>query len=366
MPTILNILALNPNKRGIIESQLIETARALRAREWRMVCCFSQEPPPRISETMSTAGCETRHVHQMGVRRLLGIVNEARPDLVHLHFGVPYSIFWRLRRTGVRAIVYTEHSFRPRKPLAAVRAWLRHVRTHHVHRFIAVSDYIATQIRRDYLVAENRIRIVKNGVDLGRFRPTENTYQIRRELLGLDPGDRVIGVASHLHPLKRLDMLIDAMPEILHNLPRAHLVITGKGSDRDRLQGRIAQLGIESHARVLSGEDPVERIYHASDITVLPSSGEGLPGGAIEAMACGLPLVATPCGGLAEVPEDGISGYLVRNQTAAGLAEAILPLLENDALRMQVGRAARARAETAFDLRRTVRETIAVYEELLG
>ncbi len=364
-PVILNVLALNPSKRGIIESQLIATARELRARGWHLACCFSHEPPAWLMDSMREAGLEARWASALAVSGVLRLVREIRPDLVHLHFGVPHPLFHRLRSEGITRIVYTEHSFRGRKPLAVVRALVRHIRTRPVSRFIAVSSYIAGQIRRDYLAGAERIRVVRNGVDIEAFRPADDPAAARREILGLDPSARVIGVASHLHPLKRLDMLISSMPEILRAAPRAHLAIAGRGIDLGRLEGIIASLSLGRSVRILGSDMSVPRLYQASDISVLPSTGEGLPGGAIEAMACGLPLVATPCGGLAEVPEDGKSGILVRDETAHGLATAIIPLLTDEALRMRMGRAARERAVAAFDLRRTVRETIAVYEELL-
>jgi glycosyltransferase involved in cell wall biosynthesis len=109
----------------------------------------------------------------------------------------------------------------------------------------------------------------------------------------------------------------------------------------------------------------VAALYAASDLAILPSISEGLPGGAIEALAAGLPIVATPNGGTPEVYEDGISGISVRTQTIHGLAGALGPLIHDPAQREQMGIAARRRAEQLFSIDRPARETLALYEELL-
>jgi glycosyltransferase involved in cell wall biosynthesis len=161
-------------------------------------------------------------------------------------------------------------------------------------------------------------------------------------------------------------MLVRAFALIAPDHPDARLVIAGGGGEREPLLSLIAELGLDDRAQVLSGDNLVYEIYGASDVAVSPSSGEGLPGSCLEALACGLPLVATPCGGQAEVPEDGVSGVLVGDQTPEGLAAALRPLVEDAGLRRRMGAAGRRRAEERFDVRRTARETIAVYDEAIA
>jgi len=231
--------------------------------------------------------------------------------------------------------------------------------------FIAVSEYMKLQTQRGFLVNPNRVRLVLNGVNLDYFKPREDKLELRHKLFGLGPDVKIIAACAYLHPGKRLDMLVRAMPIIRAKVPNTHLIIAGGGQEREKLLAIIEDLSLANFARVLSGDNRVERIYGASDIGVLPSAGEGMPGGALEAMACGLPIVATPCGGLAEVPEDGVSGVLVYNQTPEGLEDAIIPLLLDRERCKAMGRAARKRAEDFFDVRRAARQTIEIYRELL-
>ena len=115
---------------------------------------------------------------------------------------------------------------------------------------------------------------------------------------------------------------------------------------------------------LLVGDNDVAAIYAASDIGVLPSIREGLGGSAIEAMACGLPLVATPVGGLREIPEPGVSGVLVHDQTAAGLAAELLPLILDRGRREEMGAAALRRAQEMFDVKVAAAKTVAFYDGL--
>jgi glycosyltransferase involved in cell wall biosynthesis len=155
------------------------------------------------------------------------------------------------------------------------------------------------------------------------------------------------------------------MPEILAQMPHARLVLAGDGPERARLGRLIAAHGLDDVVQILSGPNDVAALYAASDIAVLPSISEGLPGGGIEAVASGLPLVATPNGGTPEVYEEGVSGISVRDQTSHGLAGALLPLIADPDLRSRMGEAARARAEQLFTIDRPARETLVVYDELL-
>jgi glycosyltransferase involved in cell wall biosynthesis len=268
-------------------------------------------------------------------------------------------------RRGAK-VVMTEHSPRPARSMAPLRAAVRHWRTRHVDRFIAVSDFIARQTMRDFGVRRSRIRVILNATDIERFRPRPGEkLRLRQELLGLGQEHVVMTIAAHMRPAKRQELAVRAMPEILAQMPHARLVLAGDGPERARLGRLIAAHGLDDVVQILSGPNDVAALYAASDIAVLPSISEGLPGGGIEAVASGLPLVATPNGGTPEVYEEGVSGISVRDQTSHGLAGALLPLIADPDLRSRMGEAARARAEQLFTIDRPARETLVVYDELL-
>ncbi len=205
-----------------------------------------------------------------------------------------------------------------------MRVAVRHWRTRPVDRFIAVSQFIARQTIRDFGVRRSRIRVILNATDIDRFRPRpEDKLRLRRELLGLGEEHVVVTMAAHMRPAKRQWMAVVAMAEILEDAPLARLVLAGDGPEREKLLELVDAGGLADTVQILSGPNDVAALYAASDLAILPSISEGLPGGAIEALAAGLPIVATPNGGTPEVYEDGVSGISVRDQTSHGLATAL-------------------------------------------
>jgi glycosyltransferase involved in cell wall biosynthesis len=295
---------------------------------------------------------------------VLAACERERPAIAHFHFG-PHAGMNEAARRGI-TVVRTEHSPRPRASAAPLRALARHWRTRGVRQFIAVSEYIARQTERDFAVSRRRITVVLNATDIDRFRPRpEAKLELRRRLTGWDARHVVVTVAANLRPAKRQELAILAMPALLAQAPAARLLLAGEGPDRPRLQALVHERGLSEAVRFLHGDNDVAEIYAASDIALLPSVSEGLPGGGIEAVACGLPLVATPNGGTPEVYEDGVSGISVHDQTSRGIAAALSPLVRDEEARRRMGAAARARAELVFSVERAARQTVAIYRSLL-
>jgi glycosyltransferase involved in cell wall biosynthesis len=256
-------------------------------------------------------------------------------------------------------VIRSEHSYRSSgwwTPAASVR---RHWRARGVSDFIAVSHYIARQTRRDFLVSSRRITTIYNGTDLQRFQPGNamDATSARRDL-GLDAGP-VVSMVAHLHHAKRQLLLLEAMKVIWKRDPRVQLVLAGGGPDESMLRAASSAAG--GPVKLFTGNNDVAQIYHASDLAVLPSTGEGLPGSAIEALACGVPVVVTAAGGLGEVPTHGVSGLIVDGATPESLGAAIEALLGDERLRTWMSGEARKRAIEVFDIRRTARETLEFY-----
>lgn len=365
-PRILNLIDMAPNKQGPVELQVIETARQASELGMEFVAYFSQSIPEWFEADMAAAGARVgRFDSSQWTSAVMAICQQERPDLAHFHFG-PHAGMNEASRRGIK-VVRTEHSPRPPRSLPPLRVAIRHWRTRKVDLFIAVSEFIARQTMRDFGVSRGRIRVVLNATDITRFRPRPaDRDRLRRELFGVTDERVVVTVAANLRAAKRQQLAILAMAEIRQRVPDARLVLAGDGPDRERLLSLVSESGLGDVVAVLHGDNDVAAIYAASDIALLPSTGEGLPGGGIEALACGLPLVATPNGGTPEVYEDGVSGVSVHEQTSHGIAQGLLPLIQDRSAREAMGRAARDRAEELFAISRPARETIAVYRELVG
>lgn len=362
---ILNLIDMTPNKEGPVELQILETARQARAAGMEIVAYFTGSLPEWFAARMRDAGGQAKLLRREAwTAEVLAACDRERPAMAHFHFG-PHAAMQEVSRRGI-TVVRTEHSPRPPRSAPWLRALVRHWRTRGVRRFIAVSEFIARQTMRDFAVSRRRITVVLNATDIDRFRPRpEDKLALRRRLTGWGAEHVVVTIAANLRPAKRQEMAIDAMPAVLREAPATRLLVAGEGPDRPRLQALVRERGLDDVVRFLYGDNDVAEIYAASDVALLPSVSEGLPGGGIEAVACGLPLVATPNGGTPEVYEDGVSGVSVHDQTSRGIAAALLPLILDDGARRRMGAAARARAERVFSVERAARETLAVYRELL-
>lgn len=216
-------------------------------------------------------------------------------------------------------------------------------------------------------------RVVYNGVDTERFRPRDRNA-IRNEL-GIPSEKHVIGVFASFKPQKNHSMLFRAFRTILDSFQDTQMLIVG-----DQLHGNMASTG-EYHARMeylidelrvrhqctfLGNRNDVERIYPACDITVLPSLYEGTPNVLLESMACGVPVVATNVSDNSYVVKEGETGFLVELGDVEGMADRLQTLLDNNALRQEMGQKANSWVKKEFSIAQLVKKTENVYLESLG
>jgi glycosyltransferase involved in cell wall biosynthesis len=181
-------------------------------------------------------------------------------------------------------------------------------------------------------------------------------------------GDRPLaGMVSVLRPQKDPLLLVRAAARLLERgeLP-GRVAIVGNGPIQDEVRDEIDRLGVGSEIAWFPYRGAVDPYLAALDLFVLPSAWEALPLSLLEAMSCGLPIVATAVGGTSEAVEDGLTGRVVQHGDEDALAGALRDVLANATLRESMGDAARARYEARFQLDRMVEDTGALYRELLG
>lgn len=208
------------------------------------------------------------------------------------------------------------------------------------HAVVANSQAAAAQLRREG-VPSRKIHVIPNGIDLGAFA--------HRTPKPAAAGPRIITVAN-LRPEKGHDTLLAAAARVAQVRPDAEWSIVGDGPLRTTLEQAVAARGLDGRVRFLGERRDVPALLAASDIFVLPSRWEASPNALIEAMAAGLPVVATRVGGIPELVDDGATGMLVESGDDAALSSAILALLEPDGRADAIGCAARASVERlSFD-----------------
>lgn len=299
-----------------------------------------------------------RHKRDMpALWRLYGEIRSVRPVILHAHLfhaNLPGRILGRL--AGVPIIICTEHSMALESRLRyRLNRWTIRL----VDRVIAVSANV-----RDFCVSgiglpAEKVTLIYNGIELPAVPGVSR--QAARAMLGLSPGDTVLGMVSRLDPAKGVDIAIRALPA----LENVTLTIIGDGPERAKLEALAEELRVAGRIRWAGYRPDVYSLLPAFDVFVQSSRFEGLPTTVMEAMAAGLPVVATDVGGTPEVVEDGTTGLLVPPADPATLAQAITCLLEDADLRLAMGRAGYERAVKMFSVEQMVHQTEALYDELL-
>jgi len=210
-------------------------------------------------------------------------------------------------------------------------------------------------------------------VDTGRFVPSPESRREVRGDLGI-PGDApVVGTVSGLNPMKGVEFFVDAAAEVAAALPETWFVVVGgaPASHRaygERLEDRAAQLALPNPILFAGERADVERWYPAFDVDLITSvpRSEGTTTTALEAQACGVPVVATRVAAVGEVVEDGVTGLLVPPERPRAIAEAVLRLLGDEALRGRMGAAGRKAAIERFDAEHAADVYVRAYEAALA
>ena len=204
---------------------------------------------------------------------------------------------------------------------------------------------------------------MRTGIDLALFRPLERS-ECRRQL-GLDELP-ALGIVATLRDWKGHDYLLDAWAMLRPRFAAWQLLVIGDGPQRARLEARVANEGLAGSVRFVGNQENVPLWLASLDLFTLPSFGdEGVPQGIMQAMACGLAVVATPVGAIEEAVQRDRTGLLVPPRDAAALAQALGRLMADEALRRAMGEAGRAYAQQNFGVDAMLDKMESVFAKVL-
>ena len=233
-------------------------------------------------------------------------------------------------------------------------------------RVIACSEAVRTWEIETMGQPPAKVTTLRNAI-VPPVEPSDADRRSARAALGASPDDLLVGTLGRLYePKKGLSIFVDAAAAVLARVPRARFVLVGDGPARADLEARAARAGLGDRLRFAGERRDVARLLPAYDLFVQPSLWEGFGLTLVEAMAVGLPVVATRVGGIPEIVRDGRDGILVPPGDAAALARAIADLLDDPARRSAFAAEGRHRARTEFHIDRLVAETAALYRDALA
>jgi glycosyltransferase involved in cell wall biosynthesis len=367
----LRVLTLidNADTTGGGERMAVTIAMALDpARFDRFLCATREVPGPNLDGDLAAAGVRVlrlRRTSKLAVwawRPLVEVLHREQIDILHAHkFG---SNVWGTmigRLVGIPVVLAHEQSWASAAFTTTGPAFRRLVDREVIGRGADVFFAVSRADRRRMVDVEGvdpeRLCIMPNAIP----RPERTGHDVRTELR-IPAHAPVIGTVCQLRPEKALDVLIDAAAILRPTLPELRVLVAGDGAEEPRLRQQIASLGLDGIVQLLGTRRDVPDFLAAVDVAVCCSDFEGTPLSVMEYMAAGRPVVATNVGGLPELIQDGIHGFLFEKRDPVGLADAVGLLLRDEALRRAMGCRARDRQRREFDLESTVRRLEDLYE----
>ena len=317
----------------------------------------------RIFQEAARFGVETLElpIARKGLRGLLALrrlVRQRPFDVVNSHSSTDsWLAALALRGLGPHpALVRTRHISAPVPRNAATR-WLYATAT---QRIVTTGERLRAQVVEETGVAAARVVSIPTGIDLERFRPGDRGEA--RRALGLAPDATLVGIVATLRSWKGHRYLLEAIAGLKRT--DVQVVIVGDGPQREALGTQVDALGIGSRVLFAGNRDDVAPWMRAFDVFCLPSyANEGVPQSLMQAMACGLPVVTTSVGSIAEIVSDGVNGVIVAPQDAMALANVLAALIDDPPLRERLGTRALADARSRFGDARMVERMIEVFAE---
>jgi glycosyltransferase involved in cell wall biosynthesis/2-polyprenyl-3-methyl-5-hydroxy-6-metoxy-1,4-benzoquinol methylase len=304
---------------------------------------------------------------------LMRIIREFRPDVVHTHTAKAGTLgrLAAIITPGARpVIVHTYHGHVLTgyfgRALNAVFRFTERILAMKSDRLIGVSDATVKELVGLRVARACKFRTIPIGLDLERLLEVKQSDgDAFRVEVGAGPEDVLAVFVGRLVPIKRVDILIEAVALASAREPRLRVVIVGDGELRGALECRAARLGLDETVRFIGFREDLPSIAAGSDVAVLSSDNEGTPVALIEAAAAGLPAVATAAGGVADIVT-GSTGILVAPGDVRAFADALLRLASDRDARERMGFAAREHVRERFAAHRLVSDIESLYQELLA
>lgn len=304
--------------------------------------------------------------------RLWRLLRELKPDIVHTRNLAALDCQFIATLAGVRARVHGEHGWDMVDLHGSNLKYnlLRRLCRPLIKRYIPLSRDLEYWLRHKVAVPKHKIYRIYNGVDTLRFYPATEGRWALPETQFTHPDTFVIGTVGRMHAVKDQLTLVRAFIHLRQFSPeigtQLRLVLVGDGPLREQARGLLSHAGATDMVWLAGSRDDVPEIMRGFDVFVLPSLNEGISNTILEAMSCGIPVVATRVGGNPELVMEGQTGILVPPSNPKAMAEALLSYFNDKPMRQSHGQAGHNRVKREFSLEAMVSHYMAVYDAVLG
>jgi glycosyltransferase involved in cell wall biosynthesis len=289
-----------------------------------------------------------------------------KPDILHCHL-IPSNIIAKPLGAllGVPVIINHDHTNDPHRIDNKILLALDKSTNRFAHHIIAVAAACRDFLTTHESIPPEKISLVPNAIDLRRFSPGEASRDEARAGLGLPAASRIVAGVGRLNSQKNFALFLDIAAQLAHRFPDLHFLLAGDGPEEQMLREKASALGIVNRVTFSGYVADTRLVYLAADVLLMPSRYEGLPMTLLEAMAMGLPVVASKLDGIAEVIGDGAEGFLVPSDDAALFVERTAVLLADAELSSRISKNARAKIEASFSVERMTSSVEDIYDRFL-
>jgi glycosyltransferase involved in cell wall biosynthesis len=304
---------------------------------------------------------EPRRFDPRTLRQLQAICAKFRPDVVQTHAVKSHALVWLARLSEERAWIAFHHGYTHTDWKTRAYPILDRVTLRHAHHVVTVAEAFRGDVLRCG-VDGRRITVLHNAAPALPEVASEAVVRLRARL-GIAKESRVVAALGRLSREKGHATLVSAFANVCARLQDTHLIIAGEGPERPRLEREIARLRLDRQVTLLGEVEDVASIYALANLVALPSLTEGCPSVLLEAMAAGVPVVASRVGGIPEIATDGRTALLIEQRDVAQLAAAMCRLLMDRGLAGRLAADARQHVAQTHDSPRRAAKLVAIHDE---
>jgi sugar transferase (PEP-CTERM/EpsH1 system associated) len=351
--TIKILHVLNSLNVGGLENGVVNLVNSMNHSKYNHVICCLREVGPmaeRICRKDTEIVCMGNDSADYFMPlKLMHLIKRIRPQVLHTRNWGTIDGIIAARLARVKCVIHGEHGreFTDLHGSNYRRNLARWVLGRWVNLFVTVSDETKSWLVNKVGIPEEKVVTIINGVDTKKYFPPVDKRKAKQDL-GIDPNTFIVGTVGRLDKVKNYEMLLKAMSLKFNKFPYK-LILIGDGPERANLEAFVAKRGLPN-VEFLGEKQNIQEYLQVFNLFVLPSLAEGMSNTILEAMATGVPVIATRVGGNPEIVEDGVTGSLIPSGDHALLSDMITKYMEDRSLCESQGQAGRARCEKLFSL----------------